>query len=280
VISWNQGAERIKGYRGEEIIGRHFSCFYAEEDVQQGKPQQELERAAADGRFEDEGWRIRKDGSRFWANAILTALRDGAGGLRGFSKITRDITEKRRAQQERETTIEFLRLVNTSTETGELVRAAATFFQQQSGCEAVGIRLHEGEDYPYYEARGFPKEFVLLENSLCAKDSAGCVIRDRAGDPVIECMCGNVICGRFNPAKPFFTEHGSFWSNNTTAMLRSTTDADRQTRTRNRCNGEGYESVALLPLRLGEQRLGPWLNSTARRTCGRVKNAIGLCSTT
>ena len=256
VMSWNQGAERIKGYREEEIIGRHFSCFYTEEDVQQDKPQQELERAAADGRFEDEGWRIRKDGSRFWGNAILTALRDDTGGLRGFSKITRDITEQKRAQQERDTTIAFLRLVNDTAGTRDLVQAAATFFQQQSGCEAVGIRLHEGEDYPYYEARGFSKEFVLMENSLCAKDSAGCVIRDSAGYPVIECMCGNVICGRYNPDKPFFTKHGSFWTNNTTELLRSTTEADRQARTRNRCNGEGYESVALLPLRLGEQRLG------------------------
>jgi PAS domain S-box-containing protein len=265
VMSWNQGAERINGYREEEIISRHFSCFYTEEDVQQRKPRRELERAAADGRFEDEGWRVRKDGSRFWANTILTAVRDNAGGLRGFTKITRDISEQKRAQREREATIAFLRLVNEATETRDLVQAAATFFQRQSGCEAVGIRLHEGEDYPYYEARGFPKEFVLLENSLCAKDSAGCVIRDSAGDPVIECMCGNVICGRFNPAKPFFTEHGSFWTSNTTALLRSTTEADRQSRTRNRCNGEGYESVALLPLRLGERRLG-LLQLNDRRT--------------
>ncbi len=166
------------------------------------------------------------------------------------------ITERKRAEQERELTIEFLRLVNESTDTRGLIRAATTFFQQQSGCEAVGIRLREGEDYPYYEARGFSKEFVLAENSLCARDSANCVIRDSKGNPVIECMCGNVICGRFNPAKSFFTRHGSFWANNTTELLRRTTEADRQARTRNRCNGEGYESVALLPLRVGEQRLG------------------------
>ncbi len=166
------------------------------------------------------------------------------------------ITERKRAEQEREITIEFLRFVNESTDTRGLIRAATTFFQQQSGCEAVGVRLREGEDYPYFEARGFPKEFVLAENSLCAKDNANCVMRDSEGNPVIECMCGNVICGRFNPSKSFFTRHGSFWTNNTTELLRSTTEADRQARTRNRCNGEGYESVALLPLRFGEQRLG------------------------
>jgi PAS domain S-box-containing protein len=256
VMSWNQGAEHIKGYRSEEIIGRHFSYFYPEEDIEWDKPQQELKKAATDGRFEDNGWRIRKDGSRFWANAVITALKDGTGQLRGFSQVIRDITESRHAQQEREITIEFLHLVNESTGIRNLIQAAATFFQQQSGCEAVGIRLHEGEDYPYFEARGFPTEFVMMENSLCAKDSAGCVIRDDAGNPVIECMCGNVICGRFDPSKEFFTSHGSFWTNSTTQLLASTTEADRQNRTRNRCNGEGYESVALLPLRLGERRLG------------------------
>jgi PAS domain S-box-containing protein len=159
-------------------------------------------------------------------------------------------------EREREITIEFLRLVNESTGTKDLVRAATAFFQRQSGCEAVGIRLREGEDYPYYETRGFLQKFVLDEKSLCARDSANCVIRDSSGNPIIECMCGNVICGRFNPAKRFFTERGSFWTNSTTELLATTTEADRQSRTRNRCNGEGYESVALLPLRFGDQRLG------------------------
>ncbi len=161
-----------------------------------------------------------------------------------------------RYQQERDLTIEFLRLVNASTGTRDLVRTAATFFQQQSDCQAVGVRLKEGDDYPYFEARGFPRAFVLAEDSLCARDSAGRVERDGAGYPVCECMCGNVICGRTDPGKPFFTAGGSFWTNSTTALLATTTEADRQARTRNRCNGEGYESVALVPLRVGTQRLG------------------------
>jgi PAS domain S-box-containing protein len=100
VMSWNQGAERIKGYRSEEIIGKHFSCFYPEEDIERGKPQQELKKAVTDGRFEDEDWRIRKDGSRFWASMVITALKDEFGRLRGFSKVTRDITERKRAEEE------------------------------------------------------------------------------------------------------------------------------------------------------------------------------------
>jgi PAS domain S-box-containing protein len=100
VASWNLGAERIKGYRADEIIGRHFSCFYPEEDVQAGKPAQELKTAMSEGRIEDEGWRVRKDGSRFWANVVITALWDSAGHLQGFSKVSRDITQRRRAEQQ------------------------------------------------------------------------------------------------------------------------------------------------------------------------------------
>ena len=99
VATWNSGAERIKGYTADEILGQHFSKFYPQESVERGKPQHELEVAAAEGRFEDEGWRIRKDGSRFWANVIITALRGQDGQLIGFSKVTRDFTDRKRAEE-------------------------------------------------------------------------------------------------------------------------------------------------------------------------------------
>lgn len=99
VASWNEGAQRIKGYSEEEIIGRHFSTFYPAEDIASGKPDMELEVAARVGRFEDEGWRIRKDGSLFWANVVITALRNNSGELVGFAKVTRDLTERKEAEE-------------------------------------------------------------------------------------------------------------------------------------------------------------------------------------
>lgn len=99
VVSWNVGAQRIKGYLGAEIIGRHFSCFYPPEDLQNRKPEWELQEATKNGRFEDEGWRVRKDGSRFWANVVITAVRDDGGKLIGFGKVTRDGTERMQAQE-------------------------------------------------------------------------------------------------------------------------------------------------------------------------------------
>ena len=98
VSSWNQGAERLNGYTASEILGRHFSRFFTPEDTRTGKPQVELERAQTEGRVEDEGWRVRKDGSRFWANAVLTAIRDQSGQLIGFAKVMRDFTERMRGQ--------------------------------------------------------------------------------------------------------------------------------------------------------------------------------------
>src|ERR1017187_4653451 len=183
--------------------------------------------------------------------------------------------EASRIAHEAEITIQFLRLVNESTGARDLIRAATAFFHQQSGCDAVGVRLLDEEDYPYFGARGFPSGFVQAENQLCARDPAGEIKRDGQGHPVLDCMCGNVICGRFDPAKPFFTAQGSFWTNGTTQLLAATTEADRQARTRNRCNGEGYESVALIPLRLGEQRFG-LLQLNARRTGAFSPEVISL----
>jgi protein-histidine pros-kinase len=99
VTSWNTGAQRINGYTAEEIIGRHFSIFYPPEDVASGKCNRELQVAVETGKYEEEGWRLRKDGSRFWAGVLITALRDEGGSVKGFSKITRDLSERRELEQ-------------------------------------------------------------------------------------------------------------------------------------------------------------------------------------
>jgi PAS domain S-box-containing protein len=99
VASWNEGAQRINGYAPYEIIGRHFSTFYTAEDKARGKPEWELETAARDGRVEDEAWRVRKDGSLIWANVVITALRGDTGELIGYAKVTRDLSERRAAEQ-------------------------------------------------------------------------------------------------------------------------------------------------------------------------------------
>src|SRR5229473_1531456 len=99
VVSWNSGAERLKGYRAEEVLGKHFSVFYPPEDVASGKPEQILAEAAKRGQSVDEGWRIRKDGSRFWANVVVTSMRNAKGKLQGFAKVTRDMTDSHEKEE-------------------------------------------------------------------------------------------------------------------------------------------------------------------------------------
>ncbi|RZI82360.1 MAG: PAS domain S-box protein, partial [Rubrivivax sp.] len=111
IASWNKGAQRLKGYSAEEAIGQHFSMFYPPDAVAAGWPDEELRRAQADGRFEDEGWRVRQDGTRFWANVVLTAVHGPQGELIGFSKVTRDLTERRQHEQRLKESEESLRLL-------------------------------------------------------------------------------------------------------------------------------------------------------------------------
>src|ERR1700761_7577551 len=100
VTSWNPGARRFKGYEAEEIIGKHFSCFYTPEEQAKGIPKIALETAEREGRFEIEGWRVRKDGSLFWADVVIDPIRDSEGNLLGFAKVTRDLTERKAAAEE------------------------------------------------------------------------------------------------------------------------------------------------------------------------------------
>lgn len=137
VISWNAGAERSTGWRAEEILGRHFSAFYLPEDLEQGTPEEDLAEAARSGSFEDEGWRVRKDGSKLYASIVLTAIYDEAGVLQGFCKVSRDITERKQAEQELRHTHE--KLVRTNQQLVERVleadlanRAKTTFLATMS----------------------------------------------------------------------------------------------------------------------------------------------------
>lgn len=159
-------------------------------------------------------------------------------------------------QDEREQTAHLIQLINTPGGLGDCIAALTAYLQRWSSCEAVGIRLRSGEDYPYYETRGFPPEFVEAEKFLCASDANGKVLLDDTGHPILECMCGNILNGRFDPAKPFYTPYGSFWSNNTNLLLAGSAQFNSQAHARNRCFNEGYASLALIPLRIGDQVFG------------------------
>ncbi|CAM2195348.1 two-component system, NarL family, sensor histidine kinase UhpB [Paraburkholderia kururiensis] len=146
VATWNAGAQRIKGYRADEIVGRHFSVFYPEEDVAAGKCERELRTAATEGSVEDEGWRVRRDGSRFWANVLITAVRNASGDLLGFAKVTRDMTERRRLEE-----LEHARLISAridqvrESEQTRIARELHDDLGQRVTAMKMSIALLEGQ---------------------------------------------------------------------------------------------------------------------------------------
>ena len=166
VLNWNPGAQRFKGYTASEIIGRHFSVFYPEEAVTAGFPQYELEVAAREGRFEDEGWRVRKDGSRFWANVIITALHDAAGALIGFGKVTRDLTERRNAEEQAR------RLAAEAAAHAEAMRRSEQLAQLNEQLEQQAVELEEQTEEVRVLAEYLQEMNDKLQASLAAAEAA------------------------------------------------------------------------------------------------------------
>jgi len=174
-------------------------------------------------------------------------------GLIGYFK---NVTERKKLEKRQQLTAEIMRLLNEEPSQKDIACEIMQAIRQSTGIDACGIRLQEGEDYPYYKTRGFSDDFVESERYLCSRDEQGNPLRDSSGAVFLECMCGNILQGRTDPRFSFFTKNGSFWTNSTTELLRNTTEEERQAWTRNRCNEEGYESVALIPLAAGGQIIG------------------------
>ena len=161
VASWNTGAQRIKGYTAQEIVGRHFSAFYTDDAIQRKWPEHELVEATRVGRFEDEGWRVRKDGTQFFANVVITALRDASGVLRGFAKVTRDISERKAHEQRIERLTQELegRVVELATINRELEQKSA---ENESFVYSVSHDLRS----PLVNLQGFSHELALSSAAL------------------------------------------------------------------------------------------------------------------
>jgi formate hydrogenlyase transcriptional activator len=160
ILTWNPGAERIKGYKAEEVLGAHYARFFVQEDIDRGHPSELLRRAARRDRVEEEGWRVRKDGSRFWANCVLTAIRDSTGAVTGYSKITRDETDRRQAQESVIAELSTLLLANVDIR--KLLGAFSASMRQVVPHDFATLALYE-------EATGMLRAHLLVESG----DSAG-----------------------------------------------------------------------------------------------------------
>ena len=173
----------------------------------------------------------------------------------GLSVYFRDVSERKRAQDRQELTTRILWRLNQQAEFPDTVREILKLVKEFAGVEAAAIRLREGDDFPFFVAEGFTEKFLRDERYLLARDERGRVLCDKEGCPMLECVCGGVAVGRTDPARPFFTQGGSFWTNSA-SELAATTPEEVLGRIRGRCIKEGYQFIALVPLQMDQTILG------------------------
>jgi PAS domain S-box-containing protein/putative nucleotidyltransferase with HDIG domain len=257
LISANPSFARIFGYNSPEDLMENVTDFVHQVYVDPDRGAEFARLIDTKGEVRNFEYQARrKDGSQAWISVNGHAVRDEKGVLLYFEGMNEDITERKLSESRLKLAKEILETLNRPNNVIKLINDILHLLKESTGIEAVGIRLREGEDYPYYVTNGFPDHFVEAENSLCARDTAGEIIRDSKGNPYLDGRCGNVLYGRTDPSLPFFTEGGSFWTNSTTKHLAEKSEKEYQGRIRNRCNAEGYESLALIPLRSGEEIIG------------------------
>lgn len=198
---------------------------------------------------------VKKDEKVFWAR-IEAATATDVEGVSVCRAILSDITESKFQSYEQELSTLLALLINTQDDIHSCMSDIVLILKNWSGCEAIGIRLKSCDDYPYCATSGFSSQFMQKENTLCSYDKNGNVLLDDLGKTTLEGMCGNVICGRFDPSSPFFTTSGSFWTNNATVPIAGSNEVDRQWCTRRRCHDEGYKSLALIPMHADNEMWG------------------------
>ena len=173
-----------------------------------------------------------------------------------FVAVFDNITERKQAERRQYLSAEILGILNDPPAMDDASSRILTAIKRETGFDAVGIRLHRGDDFPYVAQDGFSKEFLLAENTLAARVQDGGVCLDKNGNISLECTCGLVISGRIDPANPLFTPRGSCWTNDSFKLLDIPVDQDPRLHPRNRCIHEGFHSVALIPLRAGKKIIG------------------------
>ena len=256
----NGVAQDLTAWSQEDALGKPISDIFKIINEKTGEPAENpvikvLKKGAVVG-LANHTILIAKDGTECFIGDSGAPIKDDNDNTIGVVLVFRDVGERKKAEEQREFTIRILQYLSGAKDRVSVIRKVLELIKEYTGFEVVAMRLHEGDDYPYFVQYGFPDKFVQAENYLCERNKDGEVMRDATGNPVLDCMCGNIIRGRVDPKLPFFTQGGSFWSNCTTELLASTTEKERQARTRNRCNSEGYESVALIPIRASGKIVG------------------------
>jgi PAS domain S-box-containing protein len=256
----NPAAARMLGYEVEELLGnRSHDLWHHTRPDGSPYPQEECKVYAAyreglEHRVYDEVF-WRKDGTSVPVEYASTPIFE-QGRPTGAVVTFADITERKRAEGYKEMGREVLQILNEPGGLKDSVQRVTAALQTGTGFDAVGIRLHDGKDFPYFAHDGFPEGFVLAEQTLVERGADGEVCRDADGNVALECTCGLVISGKTDPAHPLFTPGGSFWTNDSLPLLDLPPDEDPRRNPRNRCLRLGYASMALVPIKDRDRIVG------------------------
>lgn len=253
IIDVNPFLRELTGYSHEEFLGKHLWEIGSFKDIAASKEAFHELMAEAYVRYENLPLETR-NGKRLDVEFVSNIYVENDENV--IQCNIRDITERRREESRTALATQVMTTLNRIHDISKLIPDILQQLQEYTDMDAVGIRLREGEDYPYFETRGFPDAFLADEQYLCTRNATGELLHDETGHAILECMCGNILRERTDPSMPFFTTGGSFWTNNSTTLLATASAEARQSRTRDRCNLEGYESVALIPLRSGDEIIG------------------------
>jgi|GEM_PF-4288655 len=252
IQTWNKKAEELTGYTAAEMIGQHCTVFTREPCTTCCRlfdPARTAPITARECTIET------KDGRRHTILKNAETFIDANGQLSGIESFV-DITERKQAETYRDLGREVLQILNEPVELVDAIQRILTTLKARTGVAAVGIRLKDGEDFPYFAQQGFSKEFLLTENTLLEHGADGRVCRDKNGAVSLVCTCGLVISGNTDPANALFTRGGSFWTNDSFPLLSLAPDQDPRYHPRNQCMHQGFSSVALIPIRTKDTMVG------------------------
>jgi len=210
----------------------------------------------------------RKDTGETWAASYsFGPIRDKSGAIIGAVVSGRDITERKQMESYREIAREVLQILNNPGTFSDSIQQVVDVLQKGTGCDAVGIRLHDGKDFPYIAQKGFPREFVQRENTIIARNLEGSICRDEDGNFRLECTCGLVISGQTDPGNSLFTPGGSFWTNDSSVLLDIPANEDLRFQPRNHCIHYDYASLALIPILDHKKIVGLLQLNDQRKDC-------------
>jgi PAS domain S-box-containing protein len=275
ITSWNGGAERLFGYQAEEIVGRNVTLLIPPE--LQAEEETLQQRLMAGQRIDHyETVRLANDGRRIEVSLSVSPIKDSDGRIIGASKIARDISDRKQGEAYRSMGRDILQVLNENESQKEAIKRVIDIIKSATGVDAVGIRLQDEDDFPYFYQEGFPQDFLLKENSLLTRTKDGGICRDECGDVCLECTCGLVVTGKTDPSSPLFTKGGSSWTNDSFPFLDVPADDDIRTNPRNECIHQGYASVALIPIRAKGRVVGLLQLNDRRKGCFTLEGIEAL----